>query len=39
MQGMQAFCVNIKLKFGSSGEQPLEVTGKVRCESGAVPQL
>ncbi len=25
--------------FGSSGEQPLEVTGKVRCESGAVPQL
>lgn len=25
--------------IGSSGGQPLEVTGKVRCKSGAVPQL
>jgi len=26
-------------RVGSSGEQPLEVTGKVRCKSGTVPQL
>jgi hypothetical protein len=25
--------------FGSGGGQPSEVTGKVRCKSGAVPQL
>jgi hypothetical protein len=32
-------CVNIQMNLGSSGEQPLEETGKVRCKSGAVPQL
>jgi len=25
--------------IGSSGEQPLEETGKVQCKSAAVPQL
>jgi len=25
--------------IGSGGEHPLEETGKVRCEPGAVPQL
>jgi hypothetical protein len=25
--------------IGSGGEQPLDVRGKVRCKSGAVPQL
>jgi tetratricopeptide (TPR) repeat protein len=33
------FCVSIQMNLGSSGEQPLEETGKVRCKSGAVPQL
>jgi len=26
-------------QFGSSGDQPLEVTGKARCQSVTVPQL
>ena len=29
----------IRMLFGSSGGQPLEVTGKEQCESAAVPQL
>jgi len=29
----------VLISVGSNGEQPLEVTGKVRCKSGAVPQL
>lgn len=32
-------CATIKPNFGSSGYQSLEETGKVRCKSGAVPQL
>ncbi|MDJ0842983.1 hypothetical protein [Crocosphaera sp.] len=31
-------CYNAK-NIGSGGDQPLEVTGKVRCKSVAVPQL
>jgi hypothetical protein len=29
----------VSTAIGSGGEQPLEAMGKVRCESGAVPQL